>query len=121
MTLPVWVPSAPADLLGTHMEEYVGGRQAQRHAAQAQRAGLGHKVHTLQREGPPNIQMPCSREQGNLGQPTRPGTLAPLTFLSWGGRSGQVNGGCGYRGSWCASLSDGTKTRREPELWEERG
>lgn len=38
------------------------------------------------------------------------------TFLSSRSRSEQLKGGCGYTGSWCTSLSDGTKMRWEPEL-----
>ena len=38
------------------------------------------------------------------------------TFLSSRSRSEQLKGGCGYTGSRCASLSDGTKMRWEPEL-----
>lgn len=38
------------------------------------------------------------------------------TFLSSRGRSEQLKGGCGYTGSWCTSLNDGTKMRCEPEL-----
>lgn len=43
--------ASPADLLGPHVEEQVRGRQAKDQAIYREAAGLGHKLHSLKREG----------------------------------------------------------------------
>ena len=40
-------PSSPTDLLSPHVQQQVGGRQAKDHSVYAERAGLGHELHSL--------------------------------------------------------------------------